>query len=103
VGSAVVKSLKNQGFGNLIVRSHKELDLTEQSAVRKFFDDTRQTHTERRLHTVIIEPDHPRVSLVWHSPLPCHFKVQKLKSTAVTLKQLLRAGYPPIKAADLEE
>jgi GDP-L-fucose synthase len=41
VGSAVVRSLKNHGFGNLIVRSHKELDLTEQSAVRKFFDDTR--------------------------------------------------------------
>ena len=41
VGSAVVNALKNQGFGNLIVRSHKELDLTEQSAVRKFFDDTR--------------------------------------------------------------
>jgi GDP-L-fucose synthase len=41
VGSAVVSSLMNHGFGNLIVRSRKELDLTEQSAVRKFFDDTR--------------------------------------------------------------
>ncbi len=41
VGSAMVKSLKNRGFGNLIVSSHKELDLTEQSAVRKFFDDSR--------------------------------------------------------------
>jgi GDP-L-fucose synthase len=41
VGSAMVRSLKNHGFGNLIVRTHKELDLTEQSAVRKFFDETR--------------------------------------------------------------
>ena len=41
VGSAVVRALKSQGFGNPIVRSHKELDLTEQSAVRQFFDDTR--------------------------------------------------------------
>jgi GDP-L-fucose synthase len=41
VGSAVVRSARSQGFENLIVRSHKELDLTEQSAVRKFFDDTR--------------------------------------------------------------
>ena len=41
VGSATVKSLRNQGFENLIIRSHKELDLTEQSAVRKFFEDTR--------------------------------------------------------------
>ena len=41
VGSAVVRSLENHGFGNLVVRSHKELDLTEQSAVRQFFDDAR--------------------------------------------------------------
>jgi len=41
VGSAVVRSLKGQGFENLIVRSHKELDLTEQSAVRRFFGDAR--------------------------------------------------------------
>jgi len=41
VGSAVLGSLKNHGFGNLIIRSRKELDLTEQSAVRKFFEDIR--------------------------------------------------------------
>jgi GDP-L-fucose synthase len=41
VGSAVVRSLKSHGFANLIVRSHKELDLTEQSAVRKFFEDAK--------------------------------------------------------------
>lgn len=41
VGSAVVRSLQNSGFRNLIVRSHNELDLTEQSAVRQFFDDAR--------------------------------------------------------------
>jgi GDP-L-fucose synthase len=41
VGSAVVRFLAGQGFENLITRSHKELDLTEQSAVRKFFDSTR--------------------------------------------------------------
>ena len=41
VGSAVVRSLKSRGFENLIVRSHDDLDLTEQSAVRKFFEATR--------------------------------------------------------------
>jgi GDP-L-fucose synthase len=41
VGSAVVRSLNKQGFESLIVRSHKELDLTEQSAVRKFFEDAK--------------------------------------------------------------
>src|SRR5271154_5187143 len=41
VGSAVVRALKKAGYGNLIVRTHAELDLTEQSAVRKFFQDLR--------------------------------------------------------------
>jgi GDP-L-fucose synthase len=41
VGSAVMRSLQRQGFGNLIVRSHSELDLTEQGAVREFFNATR--------------------------------------------------------------
>jgi GDP-L-fucose synthase len=41
VGSAVVRALKKQGFDNLAVRTHRELDLTEQDAVRKFFDSER--------------------------------------------------------------
>jgi len=52
----------------------------------RFYDRTVEFHKERRLHTVIIEGDYPRVSLVWHSALPCHFKVQKLARTVVTLK-----------------
>jgi GDP-L-fucose synthase len=41
VGSAVVRALKKQGFENLTLRTHRELDLTEQAAVRKFFDAER--------------------------------------------------------------
>ena len=41
VGSGVVRALQNQGFRNLIVRSHRELDLREQSAVRSFFEEER--------------------------------------------------------------
>jgi GDP-L-fucose synthase len=41
VGSAVTRVLQVQGFENLIVRTHQELDLTEQGAVRNFFDETR--------------------------------------------------------------
>ena len=55
----------------------------------RFYDGTRQLHTERRLHTVILEPDLLRVSLVWHSALPCHFKVQKLERTIITVKREL--------------
>lgn len=52
----------------------------------RFTDGSREIHRERRLHSVIIESDYPRVSMVWHSAMPCHFKVQKLERTIVTLK-----------------
>ena len=39
VGSAIWNNLKARGYENLVGRSHKELDLTDQVAVRKFFDD----------------------------------------------------------------
>ena len=39
VGSAIWNNLLQRGYTNLIGRSHKELDLTDQVAVRKFFDE----------------------------------------------------------------
>jgi GDP-L-fucose synthase len=41
VGSAVMRSLLRQGYDNLLVRSRQDLDLTEQGAVRQFFEETR--------------------------------------------------------------
>jgi GDP-L-fucose synthase len=41
VGSAVVRALRLQGFENLLCRTRQELDLTEQSAVREFFESQR--------------------------------------------------------------
>ncbi len=37
VGSAIVRSLKEKGYNNIIVRTHKEMDLTDQAAVFRFF------------------------------------------------------------------
>lgn len=37
VGSAIVKSLKEKGYTNIITKTHKELDLMEQQDVRNFF------------------------------------------------------------------
>ena len=39
VGSAIWNNLKKRGYNNLVGRSHKELDLTDQYAVEKFFDE----------------------------------------------------------------
>ena len=38
VGSAIWNNLLQRGYTNLVGRSHKELDLTDQYAVKKFFD-----------------------------------------------------------------
>jgi len=37
VGSAIVRQLESRGFTNLIMRTHKELDLTSQAQVQNFF------------------------------------------------------------------
>ncbi len=41
VGSAIWNNLLGRGYTNLVGRSHKELDLTDQVAVAKFFDEER--------------------------------------------------------------
>ena len=38
VGSAIWNNLKARGYNNLVGRSHSELDLTDQNAVKDFFD-----------------------------------------------------------------
>lgn len=41
VGSAVVRALQQKDYGNLVLRTHRELDLTNQAAVREFFEAER--------------------------------------------------------------
>ena len=41
VGSAIVRNLEDKGYTNIICRTHKELDLTNQEAVRAFFEQER--------------------------------------------------------------
>lgn len=41
VGSAITWELEKRGFSNLLLKTHSELDLTNQSEVRQFFNDYR--------------------------------------------------------------
>ena len=41
VGSAIVRSLERSGYDNIIGRTHAELDLTDQAAVKAFFEAER--------------------------------------------------------------
>lgn len=39
VGSAIIRELKRQGYTNIITRTHSELDLISQEAVKRFFEE----------------------------------------------------------------
>ena len=44
VGSALVRALRARGFSNLLLRTHAELDLTDQAAVEAFFAAEKPDH-----------------------------------------------------------
>ena len=50
VGSAIIRELKKQDFTCLITRTHSELDLTDQTAVKTFFEQ------EKIGKTLLINP-----------------------------------------------
>ena len=41
VGASIVRALEKRGYSNIVVRTHKELDLTRQEAVERFFSETK--------------------------------------------------------------
>jgi GDP-L-fucose synthase len=41
VGAAIMRKLKTEGYGNIVARSHSELDLEDQHAAEKFFEKER--------------------------------------------------------------
>jgi len=41
VGSAIVRRLISEGYSNLVLRTHKELNILDQSSTRSFFEHTR--------------------------------------------------------------
>ena len=45
-----------------------------------------------KLHTVMIEPDCPRVLVTWHTHLQCHHKVLKLMTTTISVKRRINAS-----------
>jgi hypothetical protein len=57
-----------------------------------FLTGERCHHPKANLHTVIIEPEFPRISLVWHTALPCHPKVHKLEKTRIFVKRPVGAS-----------
>ena len=55
VGSAIARALRARGYANLVTRSRDELDLTQQDAVRRFFEETRLDRTRQRLKLIRLD------------------------------------------------
>lgn len=56
-----------------------------------FYDGTSTQH-RAVVHTLNLYPDKRSFQIVWHSQLPCHHKVNKLKVTGITLKKRINAS-----------
>lgn len=82
-GGEAVSLLNLTPLGSL----HFSLPALELALETRFMDGERREHIPS-LHTVILEPDFPRVSLVWHSAMECHAKTYRLERTRVRLRSL---------------
>lgn len=81
-GGEVVELFNMTPSGHLKFR----LPLLSFSIATHFFDGTSETH-RAVLHTVTIKPDDPKVIVVWHTHLKCHFKGLKLSHTTIRIKK----------------
>lgn len=56
-------------------------------AFQTYFLDGSMITSRSVIHSVILEPDYPRVSIVHHMALPCHDRVNRLDKTRIQQKQ----------------
>jgi hypothetical protein len=61
-----------------------------------------RVHHAGKLHSVILEPDVPRVVLVWRTELACHPRVHSLLGTVVRPKRVVNAPGRPVPAGAAE-
>ncbi len=84
VGSAIMRQLKKRGYCNLVVRSHSELDLCEQAAVRRFY-------AEQKLDYVVLAA--AKVGGIHaNNAYPAEFIFQNLMIEANVIHEAWRAG-----------
>ena len=84
VGSAIVRCLGAEGYDNLLMRTHKELDLTDQTAVRNFF------HHEKMDYVVLSAAKVGGIQA--NSSHPAEFIYQNLMIESNVIHEAFRAG-----------
>jgi len=84
VGSAIVRNLQAHGFTNIVTRTHAQLDLTNQAAVKVFFE-------EERLDQVYLAA--AKVGGIHaNNTFPAEFIYQNLMMEANTIHQAFESG-----------
>ena len=84
VGSAIARKLKSEGFTNIITRTHSELDLTNQAAVRVFF------HSEKIDYVVLAAAKVGGIHA--NDTYPAEFIYQNLLMEANVIHETWQAG-----------
>jgi GDP-L-fucose synthase len=84
VGSAIVRNLEAKGYTNIVTRTHAELDLTNQAAVKKFFDQERPQQVYLAAAKV--------GGIYANNTFPAEFIYQNLMMEANVIHQAFSAG-----------
>ncbi len=84
VGSAIVRALASRGYGNIITRTHQELDLCDQLSVRRFFQS-------QKVDYVILAA--AKVGGIFaNSSLPAQFIYENVMIAANVIHEAFRTG-----------
>lgn len=84
VGSAIVRALGRGGYTNLLLRSHAELDLTDETAVGRFFADERPQYVFLAAAKV--------GGILANSKYPAEFIFQNLQMQSNVVENAYRVG-----------
>ena len=84
VGSAIVRNLQAKGYGNIVTRTHAELDLTNQLAVKTFFEQEKPKQVYLAAAKV--------GGIYANNTFPAEFIYQNLMMEANVIHQAFEAG-----------
>jgi GDP-L-fucose synthase len=84
VGSAIVRRLREKGYDNLLLKTRSELDVTDQAAVRAFFESERPDHVVLAAAKV--------GGILANSTYPADFIYQNLAIEVNIIHEAWRAG-----------
>ena len=84
VGSAIVRNLRAEGYSNIVTRTHAELDLTNQLAVKTFFEQEKPNQVYLAAAKV--------GGIYANNTFPAEFIYQNLMMEANVIHQAFEAG-----------